>query len=364
MSGSSAAATCRSSRSRSSSSTTTSANQHRRRCQNSSRPETPTPSPTSAGYTTNADLTAQRSPSPEASEKPLISAPAGAKHLPHATRRTHHRTSAIEPPCYTSRPPLRSRRPMKPSTVSRLRKRKALETAATEFRDAQGTDRNEILAARRALWRAERSYDRALTRAERDLATARAPSPIAAYGRRLILYDDRLSTPTRTHELVPSVRARVAESPGHRSPHLIVEGPDWREQVRGHRRDDQALRKLAQAIEQAAREVDAIAAARKPGTEAAEGRLAAARVERLGIEEARPLLDRIAALTESGERVLDMAPGISTGHDGVVVVTDRRLLFVGLRHTLHLPYAAIQDVSIHGRRLGTRLIVSTLSGRS
>ena len=55
-----------------------------------------------------------------------------------------------------------------------------------------------------------------------------------------------------------------------------------------------------------------------------------------------------------------MAPGISTGHDGVVVVTDRRLLFVGLRHTLQLPYAAIQDVTIHGRRLGTRLIVSTL----
>lgn len=253
---------------------------------------------------------------------------------------------------------------MKRPAASRLHRREALEVAARELRAAQGTDRDEILAARRALRQAERTYDRAVDRAAHDVTIARAPSPIAAYGRRLILYDDRLSTPTRTHELVPSVRARVAESPGHRSPHLIVEGPDWREQVRGHRRDEQALRKLAQAIEQAAREVDAIAAAREPGTKAAEGRLAAARVERLGIEEARPLLDRIAGLTEPGERVLDMAPGISTGHDGVVVVTDRRLLFVGLRHTLQLPYAAIQDVSVRGKRLGTRLIVSTRNGRS
>jgi hypothetical protein len=59
-----------------------------------------------------------------------------------------------------------------------------------------------------------------------------------------------------------------------------------------------------------------------------------------------------------------MAPGITTGHDGVLVVTDRRLLFVGLRHTLRLPYGAIQDVAIQGRRFGTRLIVSTRTGRS
>jgi hypothetical protein len=253
---------------------------------------------------------------------------------------------------------------MKSSATSRLRTREALQVAARELRAAQGTDRDEILAARRALRQAERTHDRAIDRARRDAAIARAPNPIAAYGRRLILYDDRLSTPTRTHELVPSVRAQVAEAPGQRSPRLVVEGPDWREEVRGHRRDEQALRRLAQAIEHAAREVDALAAARQPNTEAAEGRLAAARVERLGIEEATPLLDRIAALTEPGERVLDMAPGITTGHDGVVVVTDRRLLFVGMRHTLRLPWDAIQDVAVRGRRLGTRLVVSTPSGRS
>jgi hypothetical protein len=253
---------------------------------------------------------------------------------------------------------------MKSSAASRLRKRKTLEAAAREFRAAQGTDRDEILAARRALRRAERTHDLAVDRAERDVAIARQPSPIAAYGRRLILYDDRLSTPTRTHELVPSVRARVADGPGRRAPLLVVEGPDWREEVSGHRRDEQALRRLAEAIDRAAREVDAAALARQPGSEAAEGRLAAARVERLGIEEARPLLDRIAALTEDDERVLDMAPGITTGHDGVLVVTDRRLLFVGLRQTLRLPYDAIRDVAVSGRRFGARLIVSTQSGRT
>jgi hypothetical protein len=252
---------------------------------------------------------------------------------------------------------------MKSSAASRLRKRKTLDAAAQQFREAQGTDRDEILAARRALRQAERTHDLAVDRAERDVAIARAPSPIAAYGRRLILYDDRLSTPARTHELVPTVRARVAEAPGERSPVLVVEGPDWREEVSGRHRDEQKLRKLAQAIEQAVREVEALTAGRQPGTEAAEGRLAAARVERLGIEEAKPLLDRIAALTEQGERVLDMAPGITTGHDGVLVVTDRRLLFVGLRHTLRLPYDAIQGVAVSGRRLGARLIVSTPSGR-
>ncbi len=163
---------------------------------------------------------------------------------------------------------------MKSSAASRLRKRKTLDAAGRTFRDAQGTDRDEILAAQRALRRAEHEHDRAVARAERDLA-----------------------------------------------------------------------------------------AAPQPEIEAAEGRLDAARVERLGIEEARPLLDRVAALTEEGERVLDMAPGITTGHDGVLVVTDRRLLFVGLRHTMLLPYDVIRDISVHGRHFGARLIVSTASGR-
>ena len=36
-------------------------------------------------------------------------------------------------------------------------------------------------------------------------------------------------------------------------------------------------------------------------------------------------------------------------HDGVLVVTDQRLLFVGLRHTLRVPYDAIRDVAVRTR---------------
>ena len=138
---------------------------------------------------------------------------------------------------------------------------------------------------------------------------------------------------------------------------LVVEGPDWRELVTGPKRDEQILRQLAGAVDQAARQVDAVSTARQPETEFAEGRLAAARVERLGIAEAKPLLDRLAQLNDEGERVLDMAPGITTGHDGVLVVTDRRLLFVGLRHTLLIPYERVRHVAARGKLLGARLIV-------
>jgi hypothetical protein len=254
---------------------------------------------------------------------------------------------------------------MKPSKASRLPSRKALETATSDFRDARDTDRDEILAARRALWRAEKDYDRAVTRAEGDLATARAPTPVAAYGHRLILYDDRLSTPRRTHELVRSVRAKVTETPADESQlRLVVEGPDWQEVVDGPRHDEEPLRRLALAVESAAREVEGVKSGRRPKVEPAEGRLAAARIDRLGIEEAKSLLERLADLTEDGERVLDMAPGISTGHDGVLVVTDRRLLFVGLRHKLLLPYDRITAVAAGGKWFGARLIISTPSGKS
>jgi hypothetical protein len=242
------------------------------------------------------------------------------------------------------------------------RKRRALEPAAPGLRAAQGSDRDEILAARRALRQAEKFYDRTVARAQRDLNIARAPSPIAAYGTRLILYDDRLSTPARTFALVSSVRAEVTDQTRDPSSvNLVVEGPDWRELVTGPKRDEQILRQLAGAVDQAAQEVEAVSTARKPEREFAEGRLAAARVERLGIAEAKPLLDRLAQLNEDGESVLDMAPGITTGHDGVLVVTSRRLLFVGLRHTLVIPYDQVQDVTARGKLLGARLIVSTPS---
>ena len=248
---------------------------------------------------------------------------------------------------------------MKWSAASR-RKRRALETAAPGLRAAQTSDRDEILAAQRALRQAEKFYDRAVARAQRDLNIARAPSPIAAYGTRLILFDDRLSTPARTFALVPSVRAEVTDRAEDASKvDLVVEGPDWRELITGPKRDAQILRKLAAAVEQAAREVDAVTAARQPETEFAEGRLAAAGSSAWGSRRRRPLLDRLAQLSEEGETVLDMAPGITTGHDGVLVVTDRRLLFVGLRLTLAIPYDRVRHVVARGKLLGARLIVST-----
>jgi hypothetical protein len=254
---------------------------------------------------------------------------------------------------------------MKLPVPRRRRNRSALETVAHEFRRARGTDRDEILAAQRALRRAERFHDRAVARAERDVAMARAPEPIAAYGHRVILYDDRLSTPGATHELVRAVRASVRESPRSREHvELTIEGPDWREVVEGGREDDEQMRRLAKAIDRAARDAESVTTERRPETEAAEGRLAAARVERLGIEDVKPLLDRLTEMTEEGERVLDMAPGISTGHDGVLVVTDRRLLFVGLRHKLLLPYDRMASVAVSGRWFRANLIVSTASGKT
>jgi hypothetical protein len=254
---------------------------------------------------------------------------------------------------------------MKLPTPRRLRNRNALETVAHEFRRARGSDRDEILAAQRALRRAEKIYDRAVARAKRDVASARAPEPIAAYGHRVVLYDDRLSTPSATHELVRGVRASVHESPHrHGRAELVVEGPDWREVVEGAREDDEKLRRLAGAIERAARDAESVKTERQPETEAAEGRLAAARVERLGIEDVKPLLDRLTELTDEDERVLDMAPGISTGHDGVLVVTDRRLLFVGLRHKFLLPYDRIASVTASGRWFGANVVLSTASGKT
>jgi hypothetical protein len=254
---------------------------------------------------------------------------------------------------------------MKLPTASRLRKRKTLEAAAREFRGARGTERDEILDAQRALRRAEKFYDRAVARAQRDLATARAPRPIAAYGHQLILYDDRVSTPERTHKLVRSVRASVTDAPRrhHHDVELGIDGPGWREVVQGPQRDVDELRQLAQAVEDAAREAEAVKAVRQPGMESAEGRLAAARLDCLGVHEAKPLLDRVADLTEETERVLDMAPGISTGHDGVLAVTNRRLLFIGLRHTLLLPYHGIRSIEASGKWFGARLIVSSASGK-
>jgi hypothetical protein len=244
--------------------------------------------------------------------------------------------------------------------VSRAHKRRAVDTAAREFREARGSEHDEIVAARRALRAAERRHDHEVAEAERELGRARAPEVVAAFGHELVLYDDRVSTCDRTHPLTSDVSAHVTGD-GTR---LVAEGPGWREEVSGSAADADSLRDLAAAIEEASRHCDAVASDRRDEMDSAEERLAAARAERLAIEEAKPLLDRVAELTEDGECVLDMAPGITTGHEGVLVVTDRRILFVGLRLTLRRPLERVDDVSVKGRLFGSRLIVSGPDGKT
>jgi hypothetical protein len=62
------------------------------------------------------------------------------------------------------------------------------------------------------------------------------------------------------------------------------------------------------------------------------------------------------------EDVIDMAPGISAGHDGVLVATDQRLLFISVRWTISFPYEQVSSVGVKGKWFGARLAVSTTSG--
>lgn len=94
-----------------------------------------------------------------------------------------------------------------------------------------------------------------------------------------------------------------------------------------------------------------------PGTDAAQQQLAAAHADRQWIAQARPLLDRVVGRLGGDEEVLDMVAGIAAGHDGVMLVTNRRVLFVAPRRTLDLPYETIDAVRIRGRHFGARVTI-------
>ena len=245
-------------------------------------------------------------------------------------------------------------------------KREAIEVAARPLRELLREEHDEIAAAQRALRQAEKAHERAIALAQRQLRAARTAEPLSAYGHEVILYADRLSTAGGNHELTPEVRARIEDTPGAgrfpRQLTLKIEGPNWRREVTFPRRDARRMQRLAEEIESAARNAETIRRAARAETEQAERDLAGAWADRRAVEETRALIRTLSELVRDDEDVIDMAAGISAGHDGVLVVTDRRLLFISVRWTISFPYEQVSSVGVKGKWFGARLAVSTTSG--
>jgi Bacterial PH domain len=247
-------------------------------------------------------------------------------------------------------------------------RRDAIEVAARPLRELLREEHDEIAAAQRALRQAEKAHDRAIQLAERQLRAVKTAKPLAAYGHHVILYADRVSTADGNHDLTPEVRARIETPPEARRSHrhemtLTIEAPTWRREVVFPRRDERKLRRLAEEIELAGRNVDVIRGAARAETEQAAQDLGEALADRRAVQETRALIHQLSDLVREDEDVIDMAPGVSAGHDGVLVVTDRRLLFISVRRTFSLPYEQISSVGLKGKWFGTRLALSTPTGR-
>lgn len=95
----------------------------------------------------------------------------------------------------------------------------------------------------------------------------------------------------------------------------------------------------------------------RTGTDAAQQQLAAAHADRRSMADARPLLDRVVGRLHGDEEVLDMVAGLAAGHDGVLLVTNSRALFVAPRRTLDIPHDEITAVRIRGRHFGARVTI-------
>ena len=247
-------------------------------------------------------------------------------------------------------------------------KREAIEVAARPLRELLREEHDEIAAAQRALRQAEKAHNRAVELAQRQLRAARTSEPLASYGHDVILYAARLSTARANHELTPDVRAWIEDRPGagrshHHQLTLKIEGATWRQEVAFPRRDERKMRRLAEEIEFAARNAETIRAVAEAEAEQAEQDLGGAWADRRAVEETRALIHRLGELVKDDEDVIDMAPGISAGHDGVLVATDRRLLFISVRRTLAFPYKQVFSVSVKGKWFGARLAVSTAAGK-
>ena len=247
-------------------------------------------------------------------------------------------------------------------------KREAIEVAARPLRELLREEHDEIAAAQRALRQAEKAHDRAIELAERQLRAAETAEPLASFGHRVVLYADRVSTADGSDDLTAEVRAWAEVLPeagrlSRRGVVLVIEAPTWRREVAFPRWDERRVRRLAEQIELAAGNVDAVRGAARAEAEPAERSLREARAGRRAVEETRALLHRLSDLVYEDEDVIDVAPAISAGHDGVLVATDRRLLFISVRRTLYFPYEEISSVGLKGRRLGARLALSTPTGK-
>ena len=229
--------------------------------------------------------------------------------------------------------------------------------AARPLRELLREEHDEIAAAMRVLREAEKAHNHEIELAQRQLRSARTAQPLDSYGHEVILYADRLSTADGNHPLTPGVRARIEGRV------LAIEGPGWRREIGFAHRDERKLRRLAEEIEAAARNVETIHRAVETKTEHAEQVLGGAWADRQAVEETRALVHKLGRLVHEGEDVLDMAPGISAGHDGVLVATDRRVLFVSVRRILSFPYEEVSAVSVKGKWFGARLALSTDRGK-
>lgn len=85
----------------------------------------------------------------------------------------------------------------------------------------------------------------------------------------------------------------------------------------------------------------------------------------LAMSETRLLLGELGDFLEEGEDALDMAAAIHSGHDGVLVVTDRRLIFLAPRRRLALRHKDVASVDVRGRHWpGTRITISSSEGKT
>lgn len=137
-----------------------------------------------------------------------------------------------------------------------------------------------------------------------------------------------------------------------------------RDEIRSAHR---ALRESQKAHDHEVREAEhALAAARREGGASAaeaERRLEECRSHRRDVDAAWPVLHALTDVVDDGEEVCDMTTAVSAGHDGVLVTTDRRLLFFAPRRRLEVPFARLRSVTSSGRRFGSRLIIKTADGR-